>query len=168
MDNKDTGLLLNKNDIALHRMWFKQMVKLLGINVIFRAPRKSKDYDLHGELDTKYYEDVVVGVIFEEHPTQKTAKKLGWNSELAENSTLMVCPYDLQGLERGAEFILPAALDNAEGRRFRVIKMMVTPVYPCSITCELEPIWESTSTKSEIYDFTKSNFNVLISEEEEE
>ena len=47
---QDYGLLLNK-DIKLHRWEFEQMVKLLGINCIYRAPRKSKDHDIHGELD---------------------------------------------------------------------------------------------------------------------
>ena len=76
-DNRnDYGLLLNK-DIKLHRQYFKEMVKLLGINCIYKAPRPSKDYDEHGELDSKYYAPEVVGCIFQEHPDQKTLKKQG-------------------------------------------------------------------------------------------
>ena len=81
MENLDTGLLLSKKDIELHRKWFVEMTRLLGINVLYRAPRESKNYDLHGELDSKYYEPQVVGVIFQEHVDQKTMKKLGWNAE---------------------------------------------------------------------------------------
>jgi len=69
MENKDTGLLLNKNNLELQRKYFKEMTKLIGINVIYKAPRDSKDYDLHGELDSKYYEPIKVGCIFDEHPT---------------------------------------------------------------------------------------------------
>lgn len=36
------GLLLNK-DIKLHRRWFNELVKLLGIQVVYRAPRKDKN-----------------------------------------------------------------------------------------------------------------------------
>ena len=76
MDNKDTGILINKN-ILIYRQYFKEMVKLVGINVVYRAPRKDKAYDTYGELDSNYYEPIVVGCIFDEHPTQKTMKKLG-------------------------------------------------------------------------------------------
>lgn len=78
MENFDTGILLNKRNIELNRLYFKQMVKLIGINVLYRAPRpEAKDYDLHGELDTLYYEPEVVGCIYNEHTDQKTMKKLG-------------------------------------------------------------------------------------------
>ena len=49
----DYGLLINK-DIKLHRLYFKQMVKLLGINCKYRYPLSGKDYDLHGDLEAKY------------------------------------------------------------------------------------------------------------------
>ena len=66
-DNRnDYGLLLNK-DIKLHRQYFKEMAKLLGINCIYKAPRHDKDYDAHGDLDTHYYEPMIVNVIFQEH-----------------------------------------------------------------------------------------------------
>lgn len=77
MENKDTGLLLPKQDLELFRMWFKQMTDLLGIKVLYRAPRDSKEYDLHGELDARYYPSRVVGAIYNEHTDQKTMKKLG-------------------------------------------------------------------------------------------
>ena len=33
-DNSKTGLLLNANNIKLTRQYFREMVKLLGINVL--------------------------------------------------------------------------------------------------------------------------------------
>ena len=39
LDTNKYGLLLNK-DIKLHRQWFKEMTKLIGINVIYRSPKK--------------------------------------------------------------------------------------------------------------------------------
>lgn len=69
MENSDTGLLLNKQNIELHRFYFKQCVKLLGINVQYRAPRENtKQYDLYGELDAHFYEPITVSCIFDEHP----------------------------------------------------------------------------------------------------
>ena len=36
MENKDTGLLLDKQNIELQRTYFKEMVTLLGINTIYK------------------------------------------------------------------------------------------------------------------------------------
>ena len=84
MENKDTGLLLDKQNIELQRFYFEELVRLKGINLIYRAPRENKSYNGYGELDTFFYDPIVVGCIFEEHPNQWTMKKLGWNSELQE------------------------------------------------------------------------------------
>ena len=50
MKSKDVGVLLNGNNIKLHRNYFKQMVKLIGINVIYRQPMENKTWDGYGEL----------------------------------------------------------------------------------------------------------------------
>lgn len=64
-------------DIKLHRFWFKQMVKQYGVNCIYKAPLPDKRFDGHGDLDADYYPGILVGCIFEEHPDQKTMKKVG-------------------------------------------------------------------------------------------
>lgn len=167
-DNRnDYGLLLNK-DIKLHRQYFKEMVKLLGINCIYKAPRPSKDYDEHGELDSKYYEPEVVGCIFQEHPDQKTLKKQGWVAELQEGSSMIHVPYDLPHLEQGALFIVPSGLDHAKGRVFRVINMQNIMVYPASIACEIAPEYEDTAEKVNVVDFSKENFTMLADNEDDD
>lgn len=161
------GLLLNK-DIKLHRSYFKQMVKLIGINCIYRAPRHSKEHDIHGELDTKYCEPELVGCIFEEHPDQKTLKKQGWVAELQESSSMIHVPYDLKGLEEGALFTVPSGIDNAEGRVFRVLKMQNIMIYPASMTCEIAPEYETTAVRNQVEDFSRDNFTVLLDNEEDD
>lgn len=170
MDNKNTksyGLLIN-GDTKLHRLYFKEMVRLLGIECTYRAPRPSKTYDQNGELQAPYYPDVQVGCIFQEHPDQKTLKKMGWVSELQEGSCMIHVPYDLPHLEVGAIFIVPSGLDDGKGRAFRVISMENIMVYPASITCEIAPEYDSTATKAETEDFSKSNFTVLVDSEEDD
>lgn len=166
MNNSDTGLLLNKNNIKLHRDWFKQMTNLLGIKVIYRAPRESKQYNGHGELESFYYEPIELGAIYDEHPNQRTMRKMGWDSELNDTSTIIHVPYDLEGLQVGALFDIPSGLDDAVARRFRVIKMHSIAVYPASITCELAPMWQNGMERTDVEDFTKTNFNVLIDPED--
>jgi len=161
MDNKDTGWLLNKEDILLHREYFKEMCEMIGERVIFRAPREGKKYDLHGELDTFFYDPEEVWVIYQERPNPQTAKKMGWNHELSDGSMLMVVPYDLERVQVGALFIIPSPYDNTKGRLWRVIKMSNSPVYPTEIICELGPVMKSKLEKSQTTDFSKSNFTMM-------
>lgn len=138
----DYGLLINK-DIKLYRTWFKQMTALHGINCKYRAPLKNKEYDIHGDLQTGYKPEIIVGCIFEEHPDQKSLKKAGWVAELQESSSVIHVPYDLPDLQVGALFEVPSGLDNGKGRLFRVISMSNIMIYPASIACEIALEYES-------------------------
>jgi hypothetical protein len=132
----DYGKLINK-DIKLHRTWFKQMTSLHGINCKYRAPLPNKANDVHGDLQTGYKPEIVVGCIFEEHPSQKSLRKAGWVAELQEGSSVIHVPYDLPGLQVGALFEVPSGLDSGRGRVFRVISMSNIMIYPASIACEI-------------------------------
>ena len=158
------GILINK-DIKLHRIWFKQMTQLLGINCLYRAPLTSKDYNQHGDLDSRYQPPIVVGCIFQDHPDQKTLKKMGWVAELQESSSIIHVPYDLKDLQVGALFIIPSGLDHANGRVFRVISMQNIMVYPASIACEIAPEYVSTTEMSEIHEFNSTTQNLLVDNE---
>ena len=163
----DYGLLINK-DIKLHRLYFQQMVKLLGINCQFRALRKGSNWDEHGDLEGKYMPPVTVGCIFNDHPDQKTVKKLGWTAELQENASIIHVPYDLEGLEMGALFTIPSGLDQGKGRVFRVIAMQTSMVYPASIACELAPEYQDTEPLTSTENFKNTNFNVLVDYSEDD
>ena len=171
MKQFDTGILLNEQNIKLHRNWFKQMTKLVGLNVWYQAPTDTaddpKEYSDYGELHPKYGRGKVVGCIFDEHPSQKTMRMLGWNAEMAETTTVIHVPYDLPGLQAGARFVIPSGIDNAPPRVFKVLRMSTIAVYPASISCELGPVLESTLTEEEVTTFTSTNFNLLADESDE-
>ena len=153
------GILLTP-DIKLQRNYFKEMVKLLGINVIYRAVKPGKKYTNYAEIDANYEQPLLEGCIFNEHPDQQTLKKIGWVSELQQNASIIHVRYDLPNLEQGALFIVPSGLDNAKGRLFRVVKITNIMVYPASIACEIVPEYENTYEPS-LNDFTDSSFNLL-------
>lgn len=161
------GLLLHGCDIKLHRIWFKEMCNLIGIKVVYRAPRPDKHYTLYTEIDSNYEEPIIVGCIFEEHPEQQTMKKIGWVSELQTSASLIHVPYDLPGLQQGALFIIPSGLDYAKGRLFRVTRLTTGIIYPASITCEIVPEYEDTYSNSQS-DFKHTNFNLLNEEDDNE
>ena len=165
-DNK-YGMLLTP-EIKLHRKYFLEMAKLLGIQLIYRAPLPGKTFDEHGDLNANYYPGQVVFGIFQDHPDQKTLKKMGWVTELQENSSIIHVPYDLPNLQVGALFIIPSGIDKAEGRVFRVISMQNIMVYPASIACEIAPEYEDIDEPILHEDFTQSTTTLLIDNEEDD
>lgn len=161
MENKDVGVLLNSNNIKLHRTYFKQMVKLIGINAIYRQPMENKTWDGYGELEGSFYPPIVVGCIFTEHPNQKSLKKMGWVAELNENSSIIEVPYDVPGLQAGALFIIPSGLDNSKGRVFKVTHLENIAVYPATVLCEIIPVYENAFDRSQIQ-HTDNDMNLLL------
>lgn len=161
------GTLLT-SDIKLHRQWFKEFVKLHGINVIYRAVKEGKKYTNYAELDTNFEPPTLEGCIFDEHPTQQTLKKMGWISELQESSSIIHLRYDLPGIQQGCLIIVPSGLDDEngvprKGRLFRVVKLTNGIIYPATITCEIVPEYENNFDKS-AHDFTHSDFTLLEEE----
>jgi hypothetical protein len=144
------------------------MVKLLGINCQYYAPMANKHFDGLGDLRTDYYPPEIVGCIFQDHPDQKTLKKMGWVAELQEGSSIIHVPCDLQGLQTGCLFSIPSGLDHAEPRLFRVISMQNIMVYPASIACEIVVEYGNSDEPALTQDFSKNNFTVLVDHEDDD
>ena len=166
------GKLLNQ-DIKLHRTWFKQMTSLIGINCQYKAPIVDnlpiKEFDTYGDLKAKYPKEwTTVGVIFQEHPDQKTLKKMGWVAELQEGSSIIHVPYDLENLQVGCLFNIPGGLDTAKHRLFRVIEIQNIMVYPASIACEIAPEYETIDEPVLHTNFTATTMPLLIDNEEDD
>ena len=159
------GLLLNKEDILLQREYFKELVMLLGVQVKHRAPRPDKHYTTYAEIQSNYFEPQTVGCIFTEHLDQKTMKKLGWNSELTSDASVISVPYDLEGVQQGSLFYIPSAFDNTKERLFRVVEMSSIMIYPASLTCKLVPEYENTFSVN-LLDHKRNSFNLLRTEED--
>jgi hypothetical protein len=160
------GMLLNK-DIKLHRRYFNEMCKLLGISVIYRSLQDGCKWTNYGEVDANYNPPILLGCIFNDHPDQSTLKKIGWVSELQENASIIHVPYDTPGLQVGCLFIVPSGLDDGKGRLFRCTKLTNIMVYPASIACEIMPEYENTFRKS-LKSHKNDSFNLLNGEEEDE
>lgn len=163
-EERKYGQLLNQ-DIKIFRQYFKEMTKLIGITVIYRAAKPDKHYTTYSEIESNYFDPIAVGVIFDEHPTQQTLKKMGWVSELQESASIIHVPYDLPRLQQGALFIIPSGIDEAKGRVFRVSKLTNGIIYPATMTCEIVPEYENAFENKQL-DYTKTDFNLLNNEEE--
>ena len=165
----DYGFLLSRNNIQLHRTYFKEMVKLLGINCKYRAPLSNKENDIHGDLQTGYKPEIIVGCLFEEHPNQKSLRKAGWVAELQEGSSMIHVPYDLPDLQVGALFEVPSGLDTGNGRLFRVISMSNIMIYPASIACEIALEYE-TNDETHLFNIAheKEDMPLLVDMEDDD
>ena len=165
---EDYGMLLNK-DIKLHRTWFTQMTKLIGITCQYKAPLPNKEFDRYGDLKAQYpKESISVGCIFQDHPDQHTLKKMGWVAELQEGSSIIHVPYDLPDLQVGCLFEVPSGLDSAQPRLFRVICMQNIMVYPASIACEIAPEYENIDEPVLHTNFTTTTMPLLKDNEEDD
>jgi hypothetical protein len=157
------GILLNK-DAKLHRKYFMEMCKLIGINVIYRSLQPGKKWTNYGEVDANYNPPTLIGCIFNEHPDQQTLKKMGWVSELQENASIIHIAYDTPGIQVGSLFTIPSGLDDGKGRLFRCTKISNIMVYPASIACEIVPEYSNSFSPS-LKSYKNSSFNFLNSEE---
>lgn len=164
-DRERYGQLLTP-DMKLFRQQFRELVKLIGIHVLYRAPLKDKHWTTYTEIDSNFAPPILVGCIFHNHPTQQTLKKLGWVSELQEDSSLIEVDYDLPDLQQGALFIIPSGLDNSQGRLFRVNKITNDIVYPSSLVCEIIPEYEDTFVPEKETDYSSNSFTLLNMEED--
>ncbi len=168
MKHQKYGTLLTP-DIKQHRQYFREMCKLIGVYVLYRSPKPGKKYTTYAEIDAIYNPPILIGCIFDEHPSQQTLKKMGWVAELDENSSFIHVDYDLEGLQQGGLFIIPSGLDDGNARIFRVVKMATSMVYPSSITCEIVPEYiddfESIARESDMNDIA-SNGNLNVFEDE--
>ncbi len=167
MEHQKYGELLTP-DIRMHRQYFREMVKLLGIRVLYRAPKDCESkYTTYAEMDASYHKPILIGCIFDEHPTQRTLKKMGWISELNENSSFIHVDYDLP-LQQGGLFIVPSGLDKGKGRLFRIVRMSTGIIYPASVTCEIVPEYiddfESVVSMSPEAIIESEDFNILEDE----
>lgn len=159
------GVLLTP-DIKLHRKYFSEMCKLIGINVIYYAVAPGKKWTSYAEMKTTHQAPELVSCIFDEHPNQHTMKKMGWVAELQDNSSIIHVPYDLHDIQKGCLFLVPSGIDNTTGRLFRVTDMYVTMIYPASISCVIVPEYIDTFRDSK-YDHKINNFNLLSDEDNE-
>ena len=167
MEQKDNYGLLLRPDVKIHRQYFNEMVRLIGIQVIYRSVKPDKHWTTYAEIDSSYNPPILVGCIFESHPTQKTMKKLGWVSELGDDASIISVPYDTPNLQVGCLFIVPSGIDGAVGRLFRVVEMSTIMAYPASVTCRIVPEYVDTMQPSDGV-FVHSSFNVLATEENDD
>lgn len=161
------GLLID-SDATLFRGFFKEMAKLRGIRGKYQYVLPGKDYTIYSELKATYSESLLIDMIFEEVPTQKTLRKHGWFSEDKKDSTPHIAhiPFDVPHLQKGCLIWIPSGLTDVY-KCFRVEEISTVIEFPASLTVKLAPNIQDKVPGS--YDnYQDTNTNYLRSEEGED
>lgn len=125
----------------------------------------SKSFTIHGELRAIYSEPQPIDLIFQEAPSMKTLRAIGWSSE--DNSDgdkpyVIQVPFDTEKLQVGCRVLIPFSIyDNDESRKvFRITKIAVIAQFPDCYTCTIAPEFETNPIKTNP-DYSKTNSNFM-------
>lgn len=160
------GALYDEHNLKLQRGYFKEMTRLIGINVLYRAPKENKHWTTYQEIESNYEDPILIGCIFHEHPDQRSLKKMGWVSELQDTESLISVAYDTPHLQVGSLIVIPSGIDNADGRLFRITQLSNIMMYPASITCACVPEYYDELPQSISEDFADMSLPFLTEEED--
>lgn len=129
-----------QNDAKMQRKYFNEMLDFYGIPAQYFQCKPGKKYNSVGEMKDCFFDPIRTKVLFDQVPSIKTLKKLGWVTELDQQQPLVHVKYDLPGIEQGCVFSIKDPLKENEGRLFRITKMSMGIIYPANITCQIVAI----------------------------
>lgn len=153
--------LLTRNDSTIFRSYFKEMAKLIGINVIYQYPI-DMTFTIYAEEDPKgYSQEIPMDIVFEENPKITTLRKYGWVSQIPEDKPYMATlPFDAPQLCKGCRISMVPPQPLAQKRVFVVTDIQAGLEFPDSWVCKLAPVFfNKTDKKSEGY---KDKNNVFM------
>jgi hypothetical protein len=155
------GLLVN-TDAARFRGYFKEMAKLLGIEVEYQYPI-DMDYSTYGdENPLGFSEPTPMDIIFEENPKISTLKKLGWWVEGEDRQPYTAeLPYDAPNLAKGCRILIPSGLRD-QSRVFVITDIKANLQFADSWICKLAPVFHNKNTEKQVTVDTKKHNNSFI------
>lgn len=132
---------LLQNDLEIQRYYFNDACDFYGISARYYQVKPGMRWTVAGEMKANFYDPVRTKLIFDQVPKVSTLKKLGWVTELDQDSHPLVhLQFDLSGLQVGCVIEIKDPLTVDKGRLFRITKMSTGIIYPASVTCQLVPI----------------------------
>lgn len=151
--------LLTQPDATLYRGFFKEMSKLRGIHVQYRYPIKISS-TIHAEMNTKLSDPIEMDIIFQENPSVRTLKSIGWVSEIGDDKPYVAqLPFDTPELQVESVITIPPFYEiNSRSRDFKITSITTLLEFPDCLTCTLAPIFD---TKFINKDYDTSNYNYL-------
>lgn len=140
--------LLTRNDSTIFRHYFKEMAKMIGINVIYQYPIDMQ-FSIYAEENPKgFSEEIKMDIIFEENPKVTTLRKYGWISNLDEDKPYMATlPYDAKNLCKGCRITIVPSEPLASKNVFVITDIKANLEFPDSWVCKLAPVFFNKQTE---------------------
>lgn len=126
-----------QNDAKIFRKYANEALDAYGIPSAYFQLKPGKTYKSAGELSGCYYDPIRTKIIFDQVPSLRTLKKIGWVTEFDTQQPIVHVKYDLPGLEVGCLFNVKDPFSKTKGRLFRITKMSAGILYPALITCQI-------------------------------
>lgn len=154
------GLLTN-NDAKIFSQWFKECCRLRGISVKYVYP-VTENVTIYSEIQPEFSDLIDLDILFDENPTVKTLKRIGWVSEDPEDKPAIAhLPIDTPYLMTKARILIPPIGQAIPGRWFEVTSIHSNLEYPDSYTVTLAPVFNSEKAKT---NYEETNYNYVEDE----
>ena len=129
-----------QDDAKIFKYYAKEALEMYGIDANYYQCKPGRTFTTLGELKSCYYSPISAKVIFDQAPTVRTLKKLGWVTEADSTQPIIHVDFDLPGIEVGCLFNIKDPLRRDSGRMFRITKMSAGILYPATLTCQIVAI----------------------------
>ena len=147
------GLLIN-DDSLLARRQFKEMARLIGTNCLYQYITET-NLTIHSEDNSRLSTAMRIDILLDEHPTIHTMNRLGWISEINEETKPIIAtlPFDTPNLTVNARITLESVDGVQRPRVFKITKIVSDFEYPDTFTVALVPVFDQIPQKN-LYDLT--------------
>lgn len=150
--------LLTQNDAKVFQNWFKEACLLHGIPVKYVYPVR-ENVTIYTEIQPEFSEVIDLDIMFDENPSVKTLKRIGWVSEDPDDKPAIAhLPFDTPYLQTKARILIPPIGQAIPGRWFEVTSIHSQLEYPDSYTVTLAPVFETEKEKT---NYNESNYNYV-------
>ena len=150
--------LLNRSDSRIHRRFFSEMCKLIGMRVEYQYVVK-QSLTLHSEDNSDLSAPIPLDILFDENPSVDTLNKLGWMTELNMQQPVVVnLPYNTPHLTVNARITVESSDGTPRPRIFKITKLQSDLEYPDAYTCAMVPVLDQYEQTNQ---YTITNYEKL-------
>ena len=142
--------LLNRDDARIHRAYFQEMTKLIGIQVLYQYVIK-QELTIHSEDNSTLSQPIQLDILFDENPSQKTLNRMGWVSELGrdDNPIVINVPYNTPNLTVNARITIESTDGIKRPRVFKITQIQADLEYPEAFTCMVAPVYDQLEQRNQ-------------------
>lgn len=139
---------LYRQDLNRYKQYFKEVAKLLGVDINYKYIIKRKTEKATGESTySKLSEPIKISVVVEQgNPMVDSLKQLGWFVDTDIEQLLVDFSVDTPNLQEGCRFSFVSNENEEQTKEYVITKLSNEILYPTCIKCLCQPVLETEST----------------------